>query len=166
MDAFGPFGYICLSLSARPYELIRKCVTNNGTAVMGSDDKGAGATGEQQQEQASCTSGSGQEAGSAKEAALLKATVESLRAGLREKEDTVTELASDPTIDLCLVKFCLLGSYRVHAHYPAWRCKCFPICTICMYVRFCCRRNKGHLCVATRTAARKPGNVLISLTCK
>lgn len=33
-----------------------------------------------------------QNAGSVKEAALLKATVESLRAGLREKEDAVTEL--------------------------------------------------------------------------
>lgn len=73
---------------------------------MGGDENGAGATGKQQQDQVSCASsrGSGQDAGSVKEAALLKAAVESLRAGLREKEDIVTELASIPTIGLCLVK--------------------------------------------------------------
>lgn len=37
----------------------------------------------------------GHEAGSAKEIALLKAAAESLRAGLREKEDSITELVSD-----------------------------------------------------------------------
>lgn len=36
----------------------------------------------------------GQEAGSTKEIALLKAVSESLRAGLREKEDSITELVS------------------------------------------------------------------------
>lgn len=33
--------------------------------------------------------------GSVKEAALLKATIESLRAGIREKEDAVTDLVSE-----------------------------------------------------------------------
>lgn len=37
----------------------------------------------------------GHEGGSAKEIALLKAAAESLRAGLREKEDSITELVSD-----------------------------------------------------------------------
>lgn len=37
----------------------------------------------------------GHEGGSAKEIALLKASAESLRAGLREKEDFITELVSD-----------------------------------------------------------------------
>lgn len=36
----------------------------------------------------------GHEAGSTKEIALLKAVAESLRAGLREKEDSITELVS------------------------------------------------------------------------
>lgn len=37
----------------------------------------------------------GHEAGPTKEIALLKAAAESLRAGLREKEDSITELVSD-----------------------------------------------------------------------
>lgn len=70
-------------------------MTNNkGTTAEAGDENGVGAAGEQQRDQASCASGrgSGQDPGSVKEAALLKAAVESLRAGLREKEDIVTEL--------------------------------------------------------------------------
>lgn len=133
---------------------------------MGGDENGAGTTtGEQQQDQVACTSngGSGQDAGSVKEAALLKAAVESLRAGLREKEDIVTELASIPAIGLCLVKWLLLSSYRVHA-FGLFEVTIFT--SLCpLYVRFCCRR-KGHICVAKRTTARKPRTVLIAQNCK
>lgn len=43
----------------------------------------------------SLESASMRDVGSVKEAALLKATVESLRAGIREKEDAVTDLVSE-----------------------------------------------------------------------